>query len=412
MFREHNICRACGSNDLPVALDLGETALANDFLLPDQVENYDRIAPLRLKICKKCSLAQLGEIVDPEILYSRYAYITSNSAMMALHLEKLCADLLAAGNFKKSPRVLEFGSNTGRFLKEFQAKGCEVLGVEPAENISAMAQWEGIPTQTEFFNEASAQKISESWGKADLIIGRHVFAHIDDWKSMVRAFDASLSEEGLVAVEVPYLADFFRGVQFDTIYHEHLSYVSVKAMEALLENTPLQLERVLRYTIHGGSIVFVIKKRPTSIHSSVQKALKDEKTLQLDSMDTWEKFAVKVNLIRKELPQLVRSLRKEGKRVIGYGASAKGSTLLNTCGIGKNDLDYIIDNTPFKQGKLAPGSWIPIHPPDWLLKDQPDFALILAWNFADEIIRRENEFQKRGGRFIVPVPEPRIVEWD
>lgn len=412
MLHESKTCRACGSDDLSLILDLGKTALANDFMLEDQVEHYQHVLPLRLQLCKKCSLVQLAEVVDPKVLYSRYAYVTSNSATMAKHLERLCADLIEAGGFKKPPRVLEFGSNTGRFLKEFQAKKCEVLGVEPAENISALAQREGVPTRTNFFSEKSAADIAVSWGKADMITGRHVFAHIDDWKGMVKAFDALMHERSITAIEVPYLVDFYNGVQFDTVYHEHLSYVSVKSIVALLEKTPLQLERVLRYAIHGGSIVLVLKKRGGSVHPSVEKALDEEKSLGLDTLDAWKRFEERVNHVRNTLPALVRRLRREGKRVVAYGASAKGNTLLNTCGLAKDDLDYIIDNTPFKQGKLAPGSWIPIHSPDYFLKDQPDFALILAWNFAEEIVRREKEFQRRGGRFIVPIPDPRIIAYE
>jgi novobiocin biosynthesis protein NovU/D-mycarose 3-C-methyltransferase len=288
-----------------------------------------------------------------------------------------------------------------------------VLGVEPAANISLLADRDGVPTRTDFFCERSAREITSTWGKADLIVGRHVFAHIDDWHGMVRAFHALTSENSVVALEVPYLVDFFEGVQFDTVYHEHLSYVSARAMQALLEDSPLELQQLLHYPVHGGSIVFLLRHRSGArrIHPSVEAGLIREEKLGLSNADRWRDFSNRVNHVRSELPALIRGFRSQGKRVIGYGASAKGNTLLNCCGLRTADLDYIIDNTPFKQNKLAPGSWIPVRPPETLLADQPDFALLFAWSFADEIIAREQEYQRRGGRFIIPVPSPRVVEF-
>jgi C-methyltransferase C-terminal domain len=211
---------------------------------------------------------------------------------------------------------------------------------------------------------------------------------------------------------VPYLVDFFEHTEYDTIYHEHLSYISVRSIEALVKDSSLMLSRVDHYPIHGGSILFHLRHRSSKArpHASVAQALQNEKQLRLAEPATWEMFAQRVNHIRTELPALIRKLKSQGKRIIGYGASAKGNTLLNTCSLGIKELDYIIDNTPFKQNKIAPGSWLPIRPPERLLQDQPDYALLLAWNFAPEIIKRETEFQKRGGRFIVPIPEPKIVE--
>jgi novobiocin biosynthesis protein NovU/D-mycarose 3-C-methyltransferase len=217
----------------------------------------------------------------------------------------------------------------------------------------------------------------------------------------------------LIAFEVPYLVDFFELTEFDTVYHEHLSYISVRSIEALVKNSPFMLSRVDHYPIHGGSILFHLRHRSSKVpvHETVTQALQNESDLRLSEPATWAAFAQRVNHIRTELPALLRKLKAQGKRIIGYGASAKGNTLLNTCGLGAQELDYIIDNTPFKQNKVAPGSWLPIRPPERLLHDQPDYALILAWNFAPEIIKREMIFQKRGGRFILPIPEPRIIDF-
>jgi novobiocin biosynthesis protein NovU/D-mycarose 3-C-methyltransferase len=358
-------------------------------------------------------LAQLAEVVDPEILYSSYAYVTSSSHTMDAHLDKQCLHLIEAGNFKRVPKVLEIASNTGLYLKKFQAQGCNVLGVEPAKNIAALAVESGVPTNNVFFDFQSARDIKANWGTADVVCGRHVFAHIDDWQSFVADLEAITHDRSVVALEMPYLVDFLEKTEFDTIYHEHLSYVSVRAAEAMVSNSSFRLQQVDHSPIHGGSILVQLRRRedPTPIHTSVSQYLAREHQLKINQPATWSKFVGQVRYIRKQLPTLIRGLRQAGKRVIGYGASAKGNTLLNTCNLTQDDLDYIIDNTPFKQGRVAPGSLVPVVPPERLLEDQPDFALLLAWNFAEEIINRETDYQKRGGRFILPIPEPRIADF-
>jgi novobiocin biosynthesis protein NovU/D-mycarose 3-C-methyltransferase len=413
MIRERDTCRACGKSTLELVLDLGKTPLANDFIGPSEVAQYRTFLPLRLCVCRTCTLAQLADTVDPKILYARYAYVTSTSRTMDEHLTAQCRHLMEISGLPKGARVLEIASNTGAYLKKFQEQGWEVLGVEPAANISEVAVKAGVPTQTEFFNSATAKKIAAAWGRADLVVGRHVFAHIDDLRDLLCGLEAIAHPNSVVAFEVPYLIDFFNGTQFDTIYHEHLSYISVKALQALTAGSPFFVQRVDHYPIHGGSILFQLRNRESGVpaHASVAQAVLAEEKLKLGEAASWEPFVERVQSIRNELPKLIRRLRAEDKRVIGYGASAKGNTLLNTCGLTTKDLDYIIDNTPFKQDKIAPGSWLPIRPPDWLLRDRPDFALILAWNFAPEIIRREAEYQKSGGRFILPIPEPRMVEY-
>ena len=413
MIRERTHCRTCGSKNLRLILDLGSTALANDFLDPAEVANYKTSLPLRVVLCQDCSLVQLADTVDPKVLYSRYAYITSTSRTMDAHLNDQSAHLLSVGHFGARPKVLEIASNTGVFLKKFKERGGEVLGVEPAENICEVAIKSGIPTRSEFFNAANAKKIKEEWGTADLILGRHVFAHIDDLYDLLAGLEAISHPETLIAFEVPYLVDFFEHTEYDTIYHEHLSYISVRALEALVKDSPFVLSRIDHYQIHGGSILFHLRHRSskTAVHESVAKALEVERRLKLAEPSTWRRFTEKVEHVRTELPALIRRLKSQGKRIIGYGASAKGNTLLNTCGLGAKELDFIIDNTPFKQNKVAPGSWLPIRPPEALLGEQPDFALLLAWNFAPEIVGRETEYQKRGGRFIIPIPEPKVVEF-
>ena len=412
MIQERTHCRTCGSKNLKLILDLGKTALVNDFLKPEDVAGYKISLPLRVVLCPDCSLVQLADTVDPKILYSHYAYVTSTSKTMDTHLNKMMTHLLSTGRLGAGSKVLEIASNTGVFLKKFKEQGCEVLGVEPAGNIADVALATAIPTRKEFFNAATARKLKTEWGAADLILGRHVFAHIDDLCDLIAGLEAMSHQDTLIAFEVPYLVDFFEHTEYDTIYHEHLSYISVRSIEALVKDSPFMLSRVDHHPIHGGSILFHLRHRSSRArpHASVAQALQNEKQLCLAEPATWAAFAQRVTHIRTELPALIRKLKSQGKHIIGYGASAKGNTLLNTCGLGTRQLDYIIDNTPFKQNKIAPGSWLPIRPPERLLQDQPDYALLLAWNFAPEILRRETEFQKRGGRFIVPIPEPKIVE--
>jgi len=398
---------------LSLVLDLGKTALANDFLTPPEVPGYQICLPLRVVLCTHCSLVQLADTVDPKVLYSHYAYVTSTSKTMDTHLNHLTTHLLATGRLGVGSKVLEIASNTGVFLKKFKEQGCEVLGVEPASNIADVAIATAIPTRKEFFNAANARRTRAEWGAADLIMGRHVFAHIDDLRDLVAGLAEVSHPETLIAFEVPYVVDFFEHTEYDTIYHEHLSYISVASIDALVKDSPFMLSQVDHYPIHGGSILFHLRHRSSKVtpHPSVAEALRQEKELRLADPATWKAFAQRVEHIRTELPALLRRLKAQGKKVIGYGASAKGNTLLNTCGITTKELDYIIDNTPFKQGKVAPGSWIPVRPPEALLADQPDYALLLAWNFAPEIIHREVEYQKRGGKFIVPIPEPKVVEF-
>jgi novobiocin biosynthesis protein NovU/D-mycarose 3-C-methyltransferase len=413
MIHERHHCRTCGSKNLTLILNLGKTALANDFLALEEVANYKISLPLRVVLCIDCSLVQLADTVDPKVLYSRYAYVTSTSRTMDAHLSEQSTHLLEVGGLDAGAKVLEIASNTGIFLKKFQERGCNILGVEPASNIAEVAGKSGIPTRNEFFNAANARKLKTEWGAADLILGRHVFAHIDDLRDLIVGLEAVSHPDTLIAFEVPYLVDFFEHTEYDTIYHEHLSYVSVRSLEALLKNSPFALSRIDHYPIHGGSILFHIRNRSSSVkpHASVAAALEKERRLKLAEPATWKNFAARVEHIRTELPALIRKLKSQGKRIIGYGASAKGNTLLNTCGLTNKDLDYVIDNTPFKQNKICPGSWIPVRPPETLLSDQPDFALLLAWNFTKEIIGREMEFQERGGRFITPIPEPKIVKF-
>src|SRR3954469_1517323 len=296
MIHERADCRACGSSRLEPILDLGRTALANDFLLPGEIADYRNVLPLRLRLCRDCSLVQLADVVDPKVLYSRYAYVTSTSRTMDAHLAAQAAHVIAAAGAGAHPRVLEIASNTGVYLQKFKALGCDVLGIEPARNIAEVAAREGIPTRTEFFDSKSAARMRDDWGEPDVVLGRHVFAHIDDLRDLVAGLDALAGRRTLIGFEVPYLAEMLERTEFDTIYHEHLSYVPVRALQALLERTPFALERVEHYPIHGGSILFELRRRSAGIapHASVAAALEREAKLKLSEPGTWRAFAHRV----------------------------------------------------------------------------------------------------------------------
>lgn len=412
MYAERHHCRACGSDQLHHAVDLGKTALANDFIEPGGRSQGE--FPLRIDTCTNCGFIQIREIIDPQVLYSHYAYVMSTSKTIAAHIEQITGDLLNAPNSVDQPRVLEIASNTGLVLKAFQQRGCEVIGVEPAENIAALAEQDGIPTLNVFFDKHSGARIAAEHGRYDLVMGRHVFAHIDDLHGLLEGLDQIASEQAVIAFEVPYGVDFYDNTEFDTVYHEHLSYVTVSGLLALVENSPFMLQRVDHYDVHGGSIIFQLRRASLGLKAdaSVAHCLEMENQRGLKTVAAWDAFAARVSHLQTDLKALLGGLKAEGKTIIGYGASAKGNTLLNTTGITTDTLDFIIDNTPFKIGMLAPGSNIPVRSPDALLDEQPDYALILAWTYAKEIAARETEYQQRGGRFIVPLPSPRILEFD
>jgi len=279
MITERTNCRTCGSKNLKLILDLGKTALVNDFLKPEEVVGYKISLPLRVVLCTDCSLVQLADTVDPKILYSHYAYVTSTSKTMDTHLNKMMTHLLSTARLGSGSKVLEIASNTGVFLKKFKEQGCEVLGIEPAGNIADVALATAIPTRKEFFNAGTAAKLKAEWGTADLILGRHVFAHIDDLKDLVAGLEAVSHAETLIAFEVPYVVDFFEHTEYDTIYHEHLSYISVRAIEALVKDSAFMLVRVDHYPIHGGSILFHLRHRSSKAkpHASVAQAREMDK---------------------------------------------------------------------------------------------------------------------------------------
>jgi 2-polyprenyl-3-methyl-5-hydroxy-6-metoxy-1,4-benzoquinol methylase len=405
-------CRVCGGEGLQEFLSLGETPLANQFLRKDQLNSREPRYPLEVAFCSRCGLVQLSHVVSPERMFRNYLYTSSMSRTLRYHFSQLATEAVQKFHLPKGAFVVDIGSNDGTLLKEFQAHGLRTLGIEPAANIAKMAEARKVETLNTFFTPEAASCVVETKGNADLITGTNVFAHVADLESFLRGIDRLLKETGIFLIEVPYLVDLLENTEFDTIYHEHLSYFAVRPLTVLFRKFRMEIQDIQRVPIHGGSIRVFVKRssNPLPISDSVEHFLSLEEERGLKSLKTYQAFAERVVTIKERLLHLLEDLKSEGNRIVGYGASAKGNTLLNYCGIGPETLDYIVDNIPLKQGLYTPGMHIPVLPEEKLREDQPDMALILAWNFAEEIMEKQQEYREKGGRFIVPIPDPRIIE--
>lgn len=398
MYHLHRTCRACGSDRLVPVFDLGVQPLSNDFRKAG--EECAGFAPLKVLFCSRCSLAQLSVVVRPDILYSRYSYVTSTSQMMRDHFSALAADIFQES---KPKSLLEIGSNTGNLLAYFQECGVSVYGVEPATNLADGCNAAGIPTGNFFFDTESATDIVKARGRFDLVIARHVFCHVDNWKDFVSGLVQIGHEDTLYCIEVPYVKDLLANLEFDTIYHEHLSYLNLGAMEWLLRDTPLQIHKVVPYPIHGGAIVIMLRHRdfdPIADYGPIVESITEE---------SWSDFEHRCNRLILEFDSQLDSLRHQGKRIAGYGASAKSTVWINFLHLTRNEIAFITDTTPDKVGTLSPGSDIPILDEGALMVEKPDYAIMFAWNYQREIVAKERAFLAGGGKFIVPLPEFKII---
>lgn len=407
-FIHRTRCRVCGSEELHKFLSLGPTPLANSFLRDKQID-LEPYYPLDVYFCSNCYLVQLLDVVSPEVLFKEYAYVTGASKPLQAHFTGLAEDVI--GNFKisKDSLVVDIGSNDGTLLQNFSKYGFSTLGIEPALNIAQLAEAKGIPTVNDFFDEECAVKLYKEYGAAKVILATNVFAHADNLEGFVRGVNHLLSKNGVFIIEVPYLLNLLNNTEFDTIYHEHLSYFAVHPLVYLFWKFGMEVVDVKQVPVHGGSIRVFVQKSPKQQSQNVTKLLLMEREAKLDSFRTYMNFAEKVALVREKLVKLLKTLKDEGARITGYGATAKGNTLLNYCKIGTDILDYISDTTPFKQGRYTPGMHIPIFPEEKFHEDSPDYALLLAWNYANEILQKESKYRQNGGKFILPIPEPEVI---
>jgi novobiocin biosynthesis protein NovU/D-mycarose 3-C-methyltransferase len=407
-------CRACGEDRLRPFLELGPQPLANAFLKSPAEFAGEQRYPLDVYFCEGCALVQLADVIDPEVLFRNYIYVTGTSKTIAEHNVRYAATVVELLCLTPSDLVVEVASNDGSLLKCFQTHGVRTLGVEPASNIAAMARASGVETLDWFFNAATAAKVRASHGAARAVIGNNVLAHVDDTRDFLAGAAALIADDGLVITEVPYLGEFMDRLEYDTVYHEHLCYFSVSSLMRLCEAVGLSIVRVDHVPVHGGSVrMYAGPRTRHAEHAPAVRALAaDEQRQGLTSLARFQRFGADVAENRRALLALLNRLKGEGKRIAGYGAPAKGNTLLNYCGITTDLIPYTVDRNPMKVGTYAPGSHIPVRPYEGTFEaERPDYIVILPWNFADEIMQqpKEREFHSKGGRFIIPIPTPRIV---
>lgn len=400
-------CRSCGSKELDPILDLGVSPLA-DRLPTDPAEDEYR-CPLNAVFCKSCSLVQIIETVAPEILfYADYPYFSSVSASLLAHTKENVDEIIAARKLTGDNLVVELASNDGYLLQYYHQQGIRVLGIDPSEAPAKVAQEAGIDTMITFFSRDVAKKLRDDGIRADVIHGNNVLAHVADTNGFVAGIGEILSDDGVVVIEAPYVRDLIEKNEFDTIYHQHLCYFSVTAVDALFRRHGMYLNDVRRIPIHGGSLRLFFGKKE-EVQQSVKQMLAEEREAGVDRPEFYRDFADRVREFKKSLLELLHKLRSQGKRIAGYGAAAKGCTLINYVGIDKDLMEFIVDRNEFKQGKFMSGQLQPIRAPEYLLESMPDYVLILPWNFADEILEQQAEFRRRGGKFIIPLPELKVV---
>ena len=404
-------CRGCGGAPLEPVLSLGETPLANALLTAEALEAPEPRFPLTLAFCPRCSLAQILETVPPPTLFTNYPYFSSYSETMLAHAREFVSQSRVERRLSQNSFVVEIASNDGYLLQYFQQAGVRVLGIEPAENVATVAREQRqIPTCSAFFDRALAEAIRVEHGSADLVVANNVLAHVPDLPGFVSGIRTLLRDDGRASIEVPYVREMLERCEFDTIYHEHLCYFSVTALDRLFAGQGLQVVDVERLTIHGGSIrVWAAHPGAGRRTARLAALLAEERSAGLTTLAAFRSFSDRVALLRGTLRELLNGLKRDGQRIAAYGAAAKGSTLLNYCSIDGALIDFVVDRSPYKQGRYMPGVHLPIYSPARLLEEMPDYVLLLTWNFAQEIVAQQREYHERGGRFILPVPEPALV---
>jgi SAM-dependent methyltransferase len=399
-------CIVCGGARVEAFLDLGRTALANKCLAPEELLLEEPTYPLRVGFCGDCHHVQLMEHVPPPAMFEDYLYISSASQTLERHLHSLSDVVVARGRLGARDLVIDIGCNDGTLLDGFRRHGVRTLGVDPAKNLAALTQARGLERYIGFFTATSASEIAARWGQASAITATNTFPHIPALRDFVQGIKTALAPQGVFVIEAHYLLDIVEQLAFDTIYHEHVSYWALGPMIRVFREAGLEVVDVERLPIHHGQLrVFVQHRGAGTVRPSVQATLAAERAAGLDRFDTFVRFAQRTQALKAALTARLQTLRAQGKRVAGYGAPAKGNTLLSFLELDRATVEYIADRSPLKQGRFTPGRRIPVVPPERLLADRPDYVLLLAWNFAEEILAQQAAYRRQGGRFIIPVPE-------
>ena len=402
-------CRSCGGRDLSIFLSLGNLPLSDGFLEASQLAQEEGRYPLDVAFCPDCALVQILETVPPEKLFGAdYPYFSSFTDTLLRHSESNVRARVMERGLGPQSLVVELASNDGYLLQYYRERGIPVLGIDPAPGPVAAAREKGIDSLLAFFGSELAGKLVAQGRRADVIHANNVLAHVADTNGFVEGIATLLKDDGVAVIEAPYVRDLIDHGEFDTIYHEHLCYFSVTALKNLFERHGLSLNRVEPLAIHGGSLRLFVEKH-SAPEASVTEYLETERRLGLDRLGYYAGFSVRVAGIRSELIALLQDLKRRGARIAGYGAAAKGTIMLNYAGLGGDVLDFVVDRNVHKQGRYVPGVRLRIEPPERVLQSQPDYLLILPWNFKDEIMTQQDEYRRRGGHFIVPVPRPTIL---
>lgn len=402
-------CRSCGEQNLETVLDLGKTPLANALLDEPQPASEEPTYPLTLVRCPACTLLQITENVPGEELFRQYNYRSSFSDTFLRHCETLARRMVTERTLGSDSLVVDIASNDGYLLQYYKSAGVPILGVEPATNIAAIATEKGVETRNAFFTEEEAKKIVSERGPADVVHAHNVMPHVEDQRDFAAGIAALLKPEGVAVIEFAYALDTIDHTEFDQIYHEHKCYFSLTSFKSLCAQFGLDVVRVERLSIHGGSLRVFLAHAGNPVDATVTQLLKQEDAWGVATPVPYALFAERTEERKRNLLALLRDLKAHGKRIAIYGASAKGATLMSYCGISKDLVDYIVDRSTLKHGKYTPGTHLKIEPVEYLMTDKPDYVLLLTWNFADEILEQQRAYREAGGKFIIPVPEIRIA---
>ena len=407
-------CRFCAAPLTRTFVDLGTSPLCQRHVTPADAHKMEPFYPLHAYVCEKCFLVQLAHEIPPaEIFTSEYGYFSSFSESWLAHAAEYAARITERLGLNSGSFVVELASNDGYLLKNFVKRGMRVLGVEPCANVAAAAVAAGVPTVVQFFGKNTARQLAAEHGRADLIAGNNVLAHVPDLNDFVAGIKIMLAPGGVLTMEFPHLLKLIEQNQFDTIYHEHFSYFSFTTVQKVFAHHGITLFDVEELATHGGSLRIYgrhAENRSLAIAASVEKLLGRERDAGMNDLDFYAAFGQKVQRSKRKLLVFLIAAKQAGKSIAGYGAPGKGNTLLNYCGIRTDFLDYTVDRSPHKQGNFLPGTRIPIYAPDAVARTRPDYLLILPWNLAEEIMRQMAHVRAWGGKFVVPIPEVRVLE--